>query len=222
MTYGLGRAEALSAMANGVALGLLGVLFVVEAALRLADPADVDAGVVLVVALAGAVVNLAATTVLAGSGPRSLNLEGAFQHVLTDLYAFIATAIAAVVILATGFDRADPLAALLVAALMLRAAVGLVRSSGRVVLEGSPEGMDPQEIGHALAASPRVVEVHDLHVWELQTGFPALSAHVVVAPESDCHAVRRELAAMLHERFGIDHTTLQVDHDEPAPLLTIE
>jgi cobalt-zinc-cadmium efflux system protein len=222
MTYGLGRVEALSAMANGLALGLLGAFFVAEAVLRLLDPPDVDGAVVLAMALAGAAVNLAAVWVLSGSQRRTLNVEGAFQHVVTDLYAFIGTALAAVAILALDFDRADPIAALVVAALMLRACAGLVRASGRVVLEGSPEGLDPVEIGNALAARPHVVEVHDLHVWELASGFPALSAHVVVARECDCHAVRRELAAMLHERFGIDHATLQVDHAAPAQLLRIE
>jgi cobalt-zinc-cadmium efflux system protein len=222
MTYGLGRVEALSAMANGVALALLGLWIVGDAALRLADPPEVDGAVVLVVALVGIAVNLAATRILAGAERRSLNVEGAFQHVLTDLYAFIATALAAAVVLAFGFDRADPIAAVVVAVLMLRAAVGLVRASGRVVLEASPEGLDPQQIGHELAARPRVVEVHDLHIWELQTGFPALSAHVTVAAECDCHAVRRDLAVFLHDRFAIDHATLQVDHDRPAPLLRIE
>jgi cobalt-zinc-cadmium efflux system protein len=222
MTYGLGRVEALSAMANGVTLGVLGLWFIGTAIARLVDPPHVEGGLVLAVALIGIAVNLAATWVLAGARTGSLNVEGAFQHVLTDLYAFIATAVAAVVILASGFDRADPLAALVVAALMLRAAVALVRASGRVVLEGSPEGLSPDQIGHALAARTHVVEVHDLHVWELQTGFPALSAHVTVEADCDCHAVRTELAALLRERFAIDHATLQVDHDRPSPLLRLE
>jgi cobalt-zinc-cadmium efflux system protein len=221
MTYGLGRVEALSAMANGVTLAVLGLWFIGTGIARLIDPPDVEGGLVLAVALAGIAVNLAATWVLAGARTGSLNVEGAFQHVLTDLYAFIATALAAVAILLFGFDRADPLAALLVAALMLRAAVGLVRAA-RVVLEGSPEGLVPEQIGRALAGRPHVVEVHDLHVWELQSGFPALSAHVTVAAECDCHAVRNELALLLGDRFGIDHATLQVDHERPAQLLRIE
>jgi cobalt-zinc-cadmium efflux system protein len=222
MTYGLGRVEALSAMANGVTLALLGLWFIGTGIARLVDPPEVEGALVLVVALAGIAVNLAATWVLTGARTGSLNVEGAFQHVLTDLYAFIATALAAVAILLFDFDRADPLAALLVAALMLRAAVGLVRAAGRVVLEGSPEGLVPEQIGRALAARPHVVEVHDLHVWELQSGFPALSAHVTVAADCDCHAVRNELALLLHDRFGIDHATLQVDHERPSPLLRIE
>jgi cobalt-zinc-cadmium efflux system protein len=222
MTYGLGRVEPLSAMVNGVTLLLLAVFFVAEGIVRLVHPPDVHAGLMLAVALAGVAVNLLATWTLAGANRRSLNVEGAFQHILTDLYAFVATALAAAAILVTGFDRADPIAALLVAALMLRSAWGLLRASGRVFLEGAPEGVDPQEIGRALAAPRGVVEVHDLHVWELTSGFPALSAHVVVGADHDCHAQRRELEALLHDRFGITHSTLQVEHAEPAALLEIE
>ena len=223
MTYGLKRAEPLSALINGVVLLVLAAFFVFEGIRRLIDPPDVEGGLVLVVALVGVAVNVAATMVLAGSGRRSLNVEGAFQHLLTDLYAFIATAIAGAVMLATGFDRADAIAALVVAALMIRSGIALVGAAGRVVLEGAPEGVDPEQIGRALAAEPDVIEVHDLHVWELTTGFPALSAHVLVAPDVDCHAKRRALAVVVRERFGIEHTTLQVDHQgDRSGLLTIE
>ena len=219
LTYGLKRAEPASALVNAVALAVLALVFTIQAIGRLIEPADVDAGLVLAVALAGIPVNLAATWVLAGADRRSVNVEGAFQHVVTDLYAFVATAVAATVILATGFDRADPIAALLVAALMTRAAWGLVRESGRMFLEAAPAGLDVAEIGTALAASPGVTSVHDLHVWELTSGFPALSAHVVVGAREDCHERRAELDLLLHERFGIDHATLQVEHDQG--LLTI-
>jgi cobalt-zinc-cadmium efflux system protein len=158
--------------------------------------------------------------VLGGAGRDSLNVEASFQHVVTDLYAFMATAVAAGVILATGFDRADPIASLLVAALMLRSAYALMRASGRVFLEAAPEGVDPDAIGHALASQPGVVEVHDLHVWEVTSGFPALSAHVVVGTQDDCHAKRVELERLLDDRFDLRHTTLQVEH---APgLLSID
>ena len=150
-----------------------------------------------------------------------MNVEGVFQHILTDLYAFIVTAIAAVVILATGFNQADAIAALFVAALMLRAAASLLRDSGRIFLEAAPAGIDPNAVGHELAAYPGVVSVHDLHVWEVTSGFPSLSAHVVVGWDDDCHDCRAGLEQMLHERFGIDHTTLQVEH-QPNTLLTIE
>lgn len=175
----------------------------------------------LAVAVVGIAVNMLATSQLARAQRKSLNVEGSYQHVLTDLYAFIGTAIAAAVILATGFLRADAIASLFVAALMLRAAYGLVRDAGRVLLEAAPQGMSPSEIGAALAAHPKVVDVHDLHVWEITSGFPALSAHVLVHPGDDCHAVRRELEQLLDERFGIDHTTLQVDHRNERGLLSV-
>jgi cobalt-zinc-cadmium efflux system protein len=166
-------------------------------------------------------VNLAATMVLHGADRRSLNVEGAFQHVLTDLVAFIATAIAGLVILLTGFDRADGIASLFVAAVMLRAAWGLLRESGRVFLEAAPRGLDVGAIGRAMVAQPGVTEVHDLHVWEVTSGFPALSAHVLVGRDNDCHAARRALETVLHDTFDIHHTTLQVDH-EGGDLLQIE
>ncbi len=222
LTFGLRRAEILSAQANGLTLAVLGTLIAIEGVRRLVDPPEVDARPVLIVALIGVAVNLVATRILAGGGRRGLNVEGSFQHLLTDLYAFIATAVAATVILVTGYNRADAIASLLIAALMLRSAYGLLRASGRVLLEAAPEGVDVDEIGRALAAHPEVNEVHDLHVWEVTSGFPALSAHVLVAPECDCHAVRRELEAMLAERFGITHTTLQVDHSAPSRLLRID
>src|SRR3954464_11671738 len=214
LTYGLKRAEPASALVNGVTLGVLALVFAVPAIVRLINPRDVDAGLVLAVALAGIPVNLLATWVLSGANRRSLNVEGAFQHVLTDLYAFIATAIAATVILATGFDRADPIAALVVAALMARAAWGLLRDAGRIFLEAAPEGIDVDDVGHALAAHPGVSSIHDLHVWELTSGFPALSAHVVVGAAEDCHARRGDLEVLLHDRFGIEHSTLQVEHEQ--------
>ena len=221
MTFGLRRVEILSAQANGVTLLVLAGFIVYEAIHRLVSPPEVRAGLILAVALAGVAVNLAATWTLASANRRSLNIEGSFQHIVTDLYAFAGTAIAAVVILATGFDRADPIASLFVAALMLRSAYGLLKASGRVFLEAAPEGLDPNEIGRLLVRQPGVVEVHDLHVWEVTSGFPALSAHVLVGRETDCHATRRALEAALHEHFDIHHTTLQVDH-EGVELLTLQ
>jgi cobalt-zinc-cadmium efflux system protein len=221
MTYGLKRAEPLSAAVNGAVLGVLAIVFVVEAVSRLANPHEVDATLVLIVALVAIPVNVAAVRALSRANRESVNVEGAFQHILTDLYAFIATAIAAVVIIATGFDRADSIAALVVAGLMLRAAYGLLRDSGRIFLEAAPEGLDPDTVGNALAAMPGVVSVHDLHVWEVTSGFPSLSAHVVVGCDDDCHDCRADLDRMLRERFGLDHTTLQVEH-EPNQLLTID
>ncbi len=218
LTFGLGRAEILSAQANGITLLVLALVIIYDAALRLASPPTVNGRLVLAVALVGIVVNLIVVRVLAPSSgaDRSLNIEGSYRHVLTDLYGFAATAAAAIVILATGFQRADPIASLCIAALMLRAAYGLLKDSGRVFMEAAPAGLNPEEIGRVLAAEPGIVEVHDLHVWEVTSGFPALSAHVVVLSGADCHERRRHLQQVLADRFDIRHTTLQVDH-EAAP-----
>jgi cobalt-zinc-cadmium efflux system protein len=221
MTYGLKRSEILAAAINGTTLLVLGLLIVLEGVRRLIDPPDVAGGLVLAVAILGIAVNLAATAILARANRQSLNVEGAFQHIVTDLAAFVATAIAGAIILLTGFTRADGIAALLVAALMLRAAFMLLRESGRVFLEASPRGLDPQAIGKRMAAHTGVTEVHDLHVWEVTSGFPALSAHVLVGRDTDCHDVRRTLESMLHDDFEIEHTTLQVEH-EGGDLLEIE
>jgi cobalt-zinc-cadmium efflux system protein len=212
MTFGLKRVEILSTQANGVTLLLLAALIVYEAIRRLFEPPHVRGVLILVVALAGILVNLLAAATLAKADRRSLNVEGSFQHILTDLYGFIGTAIAAGVVLLTGFQRADPIVSLLIAGLMIRSGSSLVKASGRIFLEAAPRGLDPRTIGEALVGQPGVVEVHDLHVWEVTSGFPALSAHVLVEAEHDCHAARRAMESMLHERFGLDHTTLQVDH----------
>ena len=219
-TFGLRRSEILSAQANGAALLVLAGLIVYGAIRRLVSPPDAQGGAILVVALVGIGVNLLATWLLAGANRQSLNIEGSFQHVLNDLYAFIATAVAGGVILATGWVRADPVAALFVAALMLRASWRLLRDSGRVLLDIAPAGLPVNEIGTAMAAHPGVVEVHDLHVWEVTTEFPTLSAHVLVEPGADCHGIRRELESLLRDRFGLEHTTLQVEH-APAKLVQI-
>jgi cobalt-zinc-cadmium efflux system protein len=212
LTFGLRRVEILSAQANGVTLLVLAAFIAYEAIRRLFDPPVVRGWLILIVALVGVLVNLAATWTLARANRRSLNIEGSFQHVVTDLYGFIGTAIAAAVILATGFQRADPIVSLLIAGLMTRSGLALVKASGRIFMEAAPKDLDPQAIGRALVAQPEVIEVHDLHVWEITSGFPALSAHVLVGGESDCHAARREMEAMLDGRSALDHTTLQVDH----------
>jgi len=221
MTFGLKRVEILSAQANGITLLVLAAIIAIEGVRRLIDPPGVDGALVLAVALAGVVVNIAATAILARANRKSLNVEGSFQHLLTDLYAFVGTAIAATVILLTGFDRADAIASLLVAALMLRSALGLLRDSGRIFLEASPKGLDPTRIGRTMAEQPGVVEVHDLHVWEVTSEFPALSAHVTVAPDADCHRTRLELAELIEREFGIHHSTLQVEH-RPERLVQID
>jgi cobalt-zinc-cadmium efflux system protein len=211
-TFGLGRAEILAAQANGITLLVVAVWVIYGAVRRLIAPPDVRGGVVLVVALAGVAVNLVATLVLSRASRESLNVRGAFLHVATDLAAFTGTAVAGALILATGWHRFDPVAGLLVAALMLRSAWSLLRESGRIFMEASPAGIDPEAVARALADDGDVVEVHDLHIWTVTSGFPALAAHVLVSPGSDCHAARRRLQRVLDDRFHLHHVTLQVDH----------
>lgn len=211
-TFGLGRAEILAAQGNGLVLLLVTLGIVYSSVRRLVSPPHVHGGIVVGVALVGVAVNLAATLVLSGADRTSLNVRGAFLHVATDLAAFVGTAIAGALVLVTGWSRFDPIAGLLVAALMLRSSWSLLRDSGRIFLEAAPTGIDPDAVAATLAADPDVVEVHDLHVWTVTSGFPALAAHVLVSPDADCHAARRRLEQLLAERFGLRHTTLQVDH----------
>src|SRR2546426_653172 len=270
--FGSSRLEILAAQANGIPLGLIALWVVWSAVHRLVDPRDVRGGLVLAVALGGVAVSVAASFVLARAsreslnvrgaflhvltdvaafgaaalagglilpargdpfdpvpGPpvaasfvlarasrESLNVRGAFLHVLTDVAAFGAAALAGGLILATGWDRFDPIASLAVAALMLWSSLQLLRESTLIFLERAPGDADPEAIGRALVAEQDVVEVHDLHVWTVTSGFPARSAHVLVATGADCHAARRPLERTLTERFGLTHTTLQVEHAERA------
>jgi cobalt-zinc-cadmium efflux system protein len=188
-TFGFGRVEILAAQINGLTLALFGGWIVVEAIRRLVSPHEVDATVVGLVAVAGIAVNLVVVALLARAERQSLNVRGAYLHTATD-----------------------PIASLLVAALMFAAAWSLLRESGRIFLEGAPASAPPGDVGQAIVSHAGVVETHDLHVWTVTDGFPALSAHVLVQPGADCHRVRLELERLLHERFGIDHTTLQVEH----------
>jgi cobalt-zinc-cadmium efflux system protein len=220
-TFGLGRAEVLSAQVNGATLLVLSAVIGVEAISRLSHPPAVDGGAVVVVGTIGAIVNIAAAWALSRAERQSLNIAGARAHVLADLYGSLAAIVGGVFVLAAGFREADGLAALVVSILLLRSGWGLVRESGSVLLEAAPAGMDAQAIGEAMARHRGVAEVHDLHVWEVTTGFPALAAHVMVAPGDDCHRVRRELQHMVGKRFGIRHTTLQVDHERQIELLDI-
>jgi cobalt-zinc-cadmium efflux system protein len=212
LTYGLKRTEILSGLANGITLLVLGVLIVFEAIHRLVTPEPAGGLPILVVAVIGIGVNLLATWQLAKAEQKSLNIRGSYQHILTDLYAFITTAIAGGVILLTGFSRADSIASLVIAALMFRAAYGLIREAGGVLLEAAPAGMDADEVVGSIVEHPLVASVHDFHLWEITSGEAALSAHVLCRDGEDCHALRRDLEEALRERFEIKHTTLQVDH----------
>jgi cobalt-zinc-cadmium efflux system protein len=220
-TFGFARAEILAAQANGVTLLVIAVLILYSAIRRLIEPPDVEGGIVAVVALAGIAVNFGVLAILSRARRESLNVRGAYLHVATDLVAFVGTALAGLLIVLTGWDRFDPLASLVVAGLMLGASVALLRESTLIFLEGAPASAPPVDVGHAIAAHEGVVETHDLHVWTVTSGFPALSAHVLVQPNADCHRIRVELEQMLHERFGVEHSTLQVEHVAEASGLQI-
>jgi cobalt-zinc-cadmium efflux system protein len=211
-TYGYKRAEVLAALANGVALVALAIWIFYEAIRRLSDPPDVLGGWMLAIAFAGIGVNVAAGVVLHGARGANLNIEAAFRHVLADLAGSVGVAVAALVIVLTGWLAADPLVSLLIGVLVLVSSWSILRDSTSILLEAAPRGLDMGSVREALAAHPGVVEVHDLHVWTITSGFPALSAHVLVGRGEDCHGTRRELERELATRFGIEHTTLQVDH----------
>jgi cobalt-zinc-cadmium efflux system protein len=211
-TFGFRRLEILAAHLNGMTLLVVGVLIVYTAVRRLVSPPEVRGGLVLAVALAGVCVSLVASLLLARPSRESLNVRGAFLHVVTDFAAFAGTALAGALILATGWDRFDPIASLSVALLIFWSSFLLLRESTRILLEVSPGNAEPRDVATAMLAVPEVVDVHDLHVWTVGSGFPSLSAHVLVQPGADCHGLRQELAELLAERFGLSHSTLQVEH----------
>ncbi len=211
-TFGFRRAEILAALFNGVTLVAISIWIFIEAADRFGDPPDVDAGPMLAIAAAGLAVNAASAAILSRHSRESLNVSAALRHVLADLLGSVGVIVAAALILIAGWEYADPVVGVLIGLLVLASSWGILRDSTQILLEGSPAGIDVEQVGRAMAATPGISEVHDLHVWTITSGFPALAAHVLVARDADCHAARRQLEAMLHERFGLDHTTLQVDH----------
>ena len=221
-SYGFKRAEVLAALANGVMLVALAIWIFVEAARRLRDPGEVLGSWMLAIALVGLAVNAAAGLVLSRARRDSINVEAAFRHVFADLLGSLGVAIAAVVILATGWVEADPVVSILIGLLVLASAWSILRDSTEILLESTPRGIDADALGRRLASAQGVVEVHDLHVWTITSGFPALSAHILVLPGEDCHGRRRELERLLHDEFGIEHTTLQVDHASDVGLVDLE
>ena len=211
-TYGFKRAEVLAALVNGLALVALAIWILYAAVRRLGDPPDVLDGWMLVVGLVGIAVNLAAGAILFRARTGSLNVDAAFRHVLADLLGSVGVVVAALVILATGWLEADPVVSILIALFVLASSWSILRDSTTILLEAAPKGIDTSAVGERLARAPGVVEVHDLHIWTITSGFPALSAHVLVGRGEDCHGRRRELESLLRTEFGIEHTTLQVDH----------
>jgi cobalt-zinc-cadmium efflux system protein len=210
-SFGLRRAEILAALANGVALVAISIWIFIEAAQRLSDPPDVLAGWMLAIAGVGLGVNLAAASILRSHGG-NLNVQAAFRHVLADTLGSLGTILAGIVILTTGWEYADPLVGAAIGVLVLLSSWTILRDSLRILLEETPAGIDAGEVGRRMAAAEGIVEVHDLHIWTITSGFASLSAHVLVRGGDDCHARRRELEAMLAREFGLEHTTLQVDH----------
>jgi cobalt-zinc-cadmium efflux system protein len=214
-TYGLKRAEILAATFNGISLVVVAALVTFEAIVRLLNPSPVDGAVLIVVASVGVAVNLLATTVMSRANRESLNVEGAYRHILTDLYGFIGTVIAGIVIVTSGFERADAIASLVVVVLMLEAAVQLLRPALRILLEATPDDIDLEEVRQHLLELAEVQSVHDLHAWTLTSSLPILTAHVVVTDEclntGQAGRVLDHLQDCLAGHFDVAHSTLQFE-----------
>lgn len=217
-SFGYQRAEILAAAVNGLTLVAISAWIFVEAGMRFGDPPEVEGGGMLAVAVIGLAVNAVAASILMRGQADSLNMTAAYRHVVADLLGSVGVIAAAVVVLTTDWLYADPLISVLIGLLILASAWGVLRDSARVLLEAAPAGIDASEVGEAMAAVPGVVEVHDLHLWEVTSGFPALAAHALVAEESDCHEIRHQIELMLGDRFELAHTTIQVEHTQTKPL----
>jgi cobalt-zinc-cadmium efflux system protein len=211
-SFGYKRAEILAALFNGATLVAIAVWIFIEAYHRFLEPPEILGGWMLVVATVGLVVNVAGAAILSRSGGESLNLQGALRHVVADILGSVGAIAAALVILTTGWYYADPIISALIGLLVLGSSWKLLRDSTNVLLEGTPRGIDADEVGRSMAASEGVQEVHDLHIWTITSGFPALAAHILVGRDENCHTRRRDLEELLAREYGIEHTTLQVDH----------
>jgi cobalt-zinc-cadmium efflux system protein len=222
-SFGYKRAEILAALANGVTLVAISIWIFIEAYSRLREPPEILGGPMLAIAALGLLVNAAGAIVLSRSESENLNTQGALRHVLADALGSIGVIIAALVIVLTGWRYADPLVSVVIGALILASSWSLLRDSTNILLEASPRGINAEAVGRKMAGAHGVAEVHDLHIWTITSGFPALSAHVLVGQNEDCHARRRELEELLAREYGISHTTLQVDHvgDHHASLQTL-
>ncbi len=211
-SFGFKRAEILAALVNGVTLVAISIWIFYEAYRRFLAPPEILGGWMMAVAVMGLFVNVAAAWVLMRSEAESLNLQGALRHILADLAGSVGVIAAALVIVLTGWLYADPIISILIGFLVLASSWKLLRDSVSILLEQSPPGMDAEEVGRKMVSVEGVEDVHDLHVWTITSGFPALAAHVLVGNDEDCHERRRELEKMIYREFGIEHTTLQVDH----------
>ncbi len=211
-SFGYKRAEILAALFNGTTLVAISIWIFVEAYRRLSDPPEILGGWMLSVAALGLAVNVAGALILSRSGGESLNVQGALRHVLADVFGSVGAIAASLIIITTGWRYADPLVSAFIGALILASSWKLLRESTAILLEGAPRGLDVNEVGEKMVGVRGVQEVHDLHVWTITSGFPSLSAHVLVGQNEDCHARRRDLEKLLAHEYGIEHTTLQVDH----------
>jgi cobalt-zinc-cadmium efflux system protein len=208
-SFGFHRAEILAALANGAGVVVIAIFIVIEGIGRLADPPEVDSGPMLVVASAGLLVNVVAAVLRHGHAHESLNVRGAFVHVLGDALGSVGAMAAAIVMLATGFRLADPLASFLVAGLIVYSGWHVLRQALDILLEGTPSHVDSEEVREALCAVPGVTKVHDLHVWTITSGFHSLTAHLLLAPGARHQEVLARAQEMLAARFGLAHSTLQ-------------
>jgi cobalt-zinc-cadmium efflux system protein len=209
-TFGSYRAEILSALANGVLLIAVAAVVFVEAIARLSDPPHVKSAGVVAIGLVGLAGNAAATVALAGGEREDLNLEGVLRHSAADALASLGVVVTGLVILITGWDYADPIAGMVIGVLIVLGSWRLVSEPIGVLMEAAPAGLDVQEVGRTMAGVPGVREVHDLHVWTVTSGFPALAAHVLTEPTEDVDEVRHRVETVLADRFSIEHTTLQM------------
>ncbi|CAG0984898.1 Cadmium, cobalt and zinc/H(+)-K(+) antiporter [Gammaproteobacteria bacterium] len=214
-TYGYRRTEILAALANGLVLVGVSVAVAVDAIGRLFTPPEVETGLMLGVATAGLIANLASAVVLHRGHMHNLNVRGAFLHVVGDALGSLGAIFAALAMMFFGWPLADPIAALAITALILVSAWRLVRESVDVLMESAPGHVDMQSLTAAIRAVPGVVDVHDLHVWTLTSGYHAISAHVGVDDTSRTAAVLRELQTLAAERFDLSHATFQVEPHEP-------
>jgi cobalt-zinc-cadmium efflux system protein len=209
-TFGYQRSEILGALVNGVALVAIAVLIIAGAVMRLSDPPDVEGTGVLVLGVVGLLGNGVAAWVLASGERKDINLEGVLRHSAADALSSLGVVFAGIVILVSGWNTIDPLISLVIAALIAAGSWRLLKEPLDVLMEAAPAGIDVGEVGQAMAEEAGVVEIHDLHVWSVTSGFPALAAHVVVQPGTDRDIARARVEKLLRERFGIGHTTLQV------------
>ena len=214
-SYGFHRAEVLAAGANGLILIGLCAVIVVGAVRRLSSPVDIDGGLVLAAGAVGLVANIVALLLLRSGARENLNVRGAYLEVLGDALGSIAVLVSATIIVATGWSAADPIASLVIAALIVPRAISLLREVGEVLLESAPRGVDLADLRDHIVGIPGVVDVHDLHVWTITSGMPVMSAHVVVAESvdqmSEAHEVLDRLRSCLSEHFDVEHSTFQIE-----------